>query len=99
MDDPGMRRSARWIGPALVLVAVAAVVLTIAQVVDPGTAFVGAIVVSLALGALAAVIGGVGGLMGTSPPGLRTFLGIALWLAAVGTFVWLAAALSDLGSP
>jgi hypothetical protein len=83
----------------LVLVAVVAVILTIGQVIDPGTAFVGAIVVSLALGVLAAVIGGVGGIKEASPPGLRTFLGIVLWLAAVGVFLWLAAAWSDFGSP
>jgi hypothetical protein len=83
----------------LALVAVIAVILTIGQVIDPGTAFVGAIGVSLALGVLAAVIGGVGGVEEPSPPGLPTFLGIVLWLAAVGTFVWLAAALSDFGSP
>lgn len=83
----------------LALVAVVAVILTIGQVIDPVTAFVGAIVLSLALGVLAAVIGGIGSVKEASPPGLRTFVGIVLWLAAVGTFVWLAAALSDFGSP
>ena len=99
MDDPGRRRTTRWIAPVLVLVVVVAVILTIGQVVDPGTAFVGAIVVSLALGGLAVVIGGVGGVTEASPPGVRTFMGIVLWLAAVGIFVWLAAAWSDFGSP
>ena len=82
----------------LALVAIVAVILTIGQVIEPVTAFVGAIVVSLALGVLAAVIGGIGGVKEASPPGLRTFVGIVLWLAAVGTFVWLAAAWSDFGT-
>src|SRR5688572_23638223 len=99
MDHPGRRlRTTRWIAPMLALVVLIAVILTIGQVIDPGTAFVGAIVASLALGILAAVVGGVASFK-ASPPGVRGIIGIVLWIAVVGAFVWFAAAWSDFGTP
>jgi hypothetical protein len=99
MDDPEPRRRAGWwISPMLAVVVVVSVILTVGQVVDPVPAFLGGFLACLSLGVVGAVINRDGGLR-PSRPTLGGVIGLVLWLAAVGAFVWLATAWSDFGSP
>jgi hypothetical protein len=97
MDDPERRRRAGWwISPMLAVVVVVSVILTVGQVVDPVAAFLGGFLACLSFGVLGAVISR-GGLR-PSGPTLGGVIGLVLWLAVVGAFIWLATAWSDFGS-